>query len=626
LNTLRLTVGQALIRFLSAQYIERDGLEHRFVPGCFGIFGHGNVTGIGEALAAHPERITYYLARNEQGMVHIASGFARARNRMAALACTSSIGPGATNMVTGAAAATVNHLPVLLLPADSFASRRVDPALQQIEVPWRGELSVNDCLQPVSRYWDRIVRPEQLVPAALAAMRILTSQADTGAVTLSIPQDVGTEAFDYPDRFLERRVWHVGRPAPDATALDRAADLVRSSKRPLLIAGGGVVYSDAVAAFRRLAAATGIPVTETQAGKGTMHPDEPAALGPVGSSGSQAGNCVAANADLVLGVGTRYTDFTTASRTAFQNPEVRFIGINVIEADALKLGGLALVGDARSTLEALLPRLTGWSVEAEYRSQYQRLRREWDRERQRLTSLGHVPIPAQSEVIGAVNELAGQNSVVVSAAGSLPSAMNKLWRTPDPSGYHVEYGYSTMGYEIAGGVGVKLGDPTRDVYVLVGDGSYLMLAQEIVTSIQERLKVTIVLIDNQGFASIGSLSRSNGLEGFGTRYQYRTDGSLGDDGAHSGGEALPVDLAQNAQGFGAYVFRVTNIQELRDALVAAKSVDRTVVIHVPVDRYEAVPAYETWRDVPVPGVTDLEAVLRAHEEHERGVAKRRWYL
>ncbi len=626
MKTVRLTVAQALVRFLAVQRAERDGVERRFFEGCFGIFGHGNVTGVGQALAEEPGLLTYYQARNEQAMVHAAAGFAKMRNRLATLACTTSIGPGATNMITGAAAATVNRLPVLLLPGDVFASRRPDPVLQQLETPGRGDVSVNDAFIPVSRYWDRIERPEQLVPAALSAMRVLTSPADTGAVTLSLPQDVQTEAFEYPSELFETRVWHVGRPAPDATALDRAAQLIRAARRPLIIAGGGVIYSEATEALARFVSRTGIPAGETQAGKGSLPFDHPGALGAIGATGTLAANRIAAGADVVIGLGTRYSDFTTASKTAFQNPAVRFVNINVAELDAHKLGGLALTGDVRVALAALDERLKPWTVSAEYRAECAKLQADWDREVTRLYQLGHGPLPAQSEVLGAVNELSGPLDVVVCAAGSMPGDLHKLWRTRDAKGYHVEYGYSTMGYEIAGGLGVKMADPSREVYVMVGDGSYLMMSQEIVTSIQERMKLTVVLVDNQGFASIGGLSRSKGTAGFGTRYRYRSDGSLGDDAEHKGGEPLPVDLATNAEGLGAHVIRARNVEELRDALVAARAVDRTVVIHIPVDRYEGVPNYESWWEVPVAEVSNSPGVAGARAEHERGAAKRRWHV
>ena len=624
--TVRLTMAQALVRFLSTQKVERDGREHRFFEGCFGIFGHGNVTGVGQALAEQPDLLTYYQARNEQGMVHTAAAFAKMRNRLAAMACTTSIGPGATNMLTGAAAATINRVPVLLLPGDVFASRRPDPVLQQLEAPGRGDLSVNDCFQPVCKYWDRIQRPEQLVPAALAAMRVLTSQAETGAVMLALPQDVQAEAFHYPAEFFGERVWHVGRPLPDAAALDRAVRLIRASKRQLIIAGGGLIYSEAADALRLLVDHTGIPVGETQAGKGALPFDHPSAMGGVGTTGTLAANRVAAKADLVIGVGTRYSDFTTGSKTAFQDTRVRFININVADADAHKLGGLALTGDARATLEVLTERLEGWAVAPEYRQLCTKLHEEWDEEVSRLYHLGHAGLPAQSEVIGAVNELSGPRDVVVCAAGSMPGDLHKLWRTRDAKGYHVEYGYSTMGYEIAGGLGVKLADPAREVYVMVGDGSYLMMAQELVTSIQEGLKLTVVLVDNEGFASIGGLSRSKGTAGFGTRYRYRSNGSLGDDSGDRDGKSLPVDLAMNAQGLGAHVIRAHNIEELRDALVEAKAIDQTVVIHVPADRYESVPSYESWWEVPVAEVSESGEVKKARQEHERESARRRWLI
>lgn len=626
MSTVRLTTAQALVRFMAAQHSQRDGVQHRLFEGCFGIFGHGNLTGVGQALSEHPDLLTYYQARNEQAMVHTASAFARQRNRLSTLACTTSIGPGATNMLTGAAAATVNRLPVLLLPGDAFASRRPDPVLQQLEVPWRGEMTVNDCFQPVCKYWDRISRPEQLVPAALAAVRVLINQAETGAVMLSLPQDVQVEAYDYPVEFLARRIWTIDRPIPVARVLDEAAALIRGAKRPMIVAGGGVIYSEATAALRELVRRTGIPVAETQAGKGSMPFDQPGALGAIGATGTLAANRTASSADIVIGIGTRFSDFTTASKTVFQGEGVRFINVNIADADAHKLAGLALVGDARATVEALGERLAGWTVEAEYRGLCDRLQADWDSEVSRLYHLDHGPLPAQSEVIGAVNELSGPRDVMVCAAGSMPGDLHKLWRTRDAKGYHVEYGYSTMGYEIAGGLGVKLAAPDRDVYVMVGDGSYLMMAQEIVTSVQERLKLTVVLVDNQGFASIGALSRSKGSAGFGTRYRYRTGGSLGDDSGDREGDTLPVDLALNAEGLGAYVIRARNVEELRDALVAARDIDRTVVIHVPVDRYEGVPSYESWWDVPVAEVSESGNLDAARQEHERGSRLRRWHV
>ncbi|MDP8947052.1 MAG: 3D-(3,5/4)-trihydroxycyclohexane-1,2-dione acylhydrolase (decyclizing) [Actinomycetota bacterium] len=626
MGTARLTTAQALVRFLANQYVERDGVEHRFFAGVFGIFGHGNVAGVGQALQQYSGELTYYQARNEQAMVHTASAYARMRNRLGSFACTTSIGPGATNMVTGAALATINRLPVLLLPGDVFASRAPDPVLQQLEAPHDGTLSVNDCMGPVSRYWDRIERPEQIIPAALSAMRVLTNQAETGAVTLALPQDVQAEAHDFPEEFLERRVWRVGRPLPDAADLERAAELIRSSRRPMIVAGGGVIYSEATGVLRHLVEQTGIPVGETQAGKGSLPYDHPCSLGALGATGTLAANRVAARADLVIGVGTRWTDFTTASKTAFQYPEVRFVNINVADFDAAKHAGLRLVGDARATLEALLGVLAGYGVEARYREHNARASEEWDREVERLYTLGHAPLPSQGEVIGAVNTFADPGDVVVCAAGSMPGDLHKLWRVRDPKGYHVEYGYSCMGYEIAGGVGVKMAAPEREVYVMVGDGSYLMMSSEIITSIQEGYKLTVVLVDNSGYSSIGALSRSVGSDGFGTHYRYRKNGSIGLDSEREPGEVLPVDLAANAESFGARVFRAKTVDELKGALEDAKGVERTVVIHVPVDRYEGVSTYESFWDVPVAEVSEIDSVVAAREEYAKGRRAERHHL
>jgi 3D-(3,5/4)-trihydroxycyclohexane-1,2-dione acylhydrolase (decyclizing) len=616
-GTVRLTAAQALIRFLSAQHVERDGVEQRYFGACFGIFGHGNVAGIGEALYEMPDLLTYYQARNEQAMVHAAVGYARMKDRLGALVCTTSIGPGATNMVTGAALATVNRLPVLLVPGDVFASRRPDPVLQQLEAPWSGDVSVNDSFRAVSRYFDRIWRPEQVLSAAVQAMRVLVSQAETGAVTLAFPQDVQVEAYDFPEDFFVKRVWRVPRPLPDEASLAAAVAEIRRARRPLIVAGGGTIYSQATEALRALCEETGIPVGETQAGKGSLPYDHPSALGAVGVTGTLAANRIAAEADLVLGIGTRWSDFTTASKTAFRNPEVRFVNINVADFDAVKYDGVALVGDARATLERLSELLAGSSVPDGYRDEVLRLNREWNEEVERLYTLEHRPLPAQSEVIGAVNAASAPHDVVVCAAGSMPGDLHKLWRTRDRKGYHVEYGYSCMGYEIAGGLGVKLAAQEREVYVMVGDGSYLMLSSEIVTAVQEGLKLTIVLVDNHGFNSIGSLSRSLGTDGFGTQYRYRRNGSLGVDSEKSPAPVLPVDLATNAESLGARVIRCKSIDDLRAGLERAREEQTTVVLAIEVDRYEGVPSYESWWDVPVAEVSTVESVRDARAAYEQ---------
>ena len=507
-ETERLTMAQALVRFLTAQHVERDGEERPFFAGVFGIFGHGNVAGVGQALQQYADRLRYYQSRNEQAQVHTAAAYARMKNRLQTLACTSSVGPGATNMITGAAGATINRLPVLLLPGDVFATRRVGSVLQQLEAGWSLDVSVNDAFRPVSRYWDRIARPEQLVSSALEAMRVLTSQAETGAVTLALPQDVQAEAFDFPVEFLRHRVWHIPRPLPDPAALARAVELIRGSQRPLIVAGGGVIYSAATEELRAFAERTGIPVAETQAGKGALPFDHPSSLGAMGVTGTPGANLTAREADLVIGIGTRYSDFTTASRTAFQNPALRFVNLNVAELDALKHAATALVGDARATLEVLTDALREWEVAPEYRAAAARRNREWDREVERIYSLGHRPLLSQGEIVGAVDRSAGPRDVVVCAAGSLPGDLHKLWRSRDPKSYHVEYGYSCMGYEVAGGLGVKMAAPEREVYVLVGDGSWLMMSSELATAIQEGHKLLVVLIDNHGFASIGGLSNA----------------------------------------------------------------------------------------------------------------------
>src|SRR6266571_8397465 len=501
-TTRRMTMAQAVIAFLKNQYVERDGVEQAFFAGCFGIFGHGNIAGIGQALQQMPE-FRYYQARNEQAMVHIAIAYAKTRNRLQTFACTSSIGPGATNMVTGAATATINRLPVLLLPGDIFARRNVAPVLQQLESEHTQDISVNDCFKPVSRYWDRILRPDQLLTALPEAMRVLTSPAETGAVTLALPEDTQTEVYDYPGAFFRKRVWHIPRNRPDRHALEQAAAWIRSSKQPLIIAGGGVIYSDTTDLLQHFVEQTGIPVGETMAGKGGLQYDQPLNLGAIGATGTFAANRVAREADLVIGIGTRYSDFTTASKTAFQYPNVRFLNINVAATDAFKHAALPLVADARLALEELTSALADYRVADPYAARVAELRTAWEREIERLVKLGHGPLPAQSEVIGAVNAAARPRDVVVAAAGSWPGDLRKLWRARDPKGYHLEYGYSCMGYEVAGALGVKMAAPDREVYVLVGDGSWLMAPGELATAVSEGLKLIVVLVDNHGFASIG---------------------------------------------------------------------------------------------------------------------------
>ena len=619
--TLRLTMAQALVRFLAAQHSERDGVRQPVFGGVFGIFGHGNVAGVGQALDQMRDRLPYYQCRNEQAMVHTAAAYAKMHNRLRTLACTTSIGPGATNMLTGAAGATINRLPVLLLPGDIFGNRRPAPVLQQLESPLSQDVSVNDCFKPVSRYWDRIYRPEQLVAALPETMRVLTSPAETGAVTLALPQDVQAEAYEYPESLFDDRVWTVPRPRGDAAILRRAAEAIRASQRPVIIAGGGVIYSEASAALREFAAAAGIPVIETQAGKGALPWDDPMNLGAAGVTGSAAAHEICRETDLVISIGCRLTDFTTASKTAFQNPDVRFVAINVVEMDACKHAAISLVADARAALDELHEAIQGFSTAPEYRARVGTLRAAWIDETDRQTAATAASPMAQAEVIAAVNRASGPRDVLVCAAGSLPGDLHKLWRTTDPKGYHVEYGYSCMGYEIAGGLGVKMAAPDRQVWVMVGDGSYLMMSQEIVTSIQEGYPLIIVLVDSGGFASIGALSRSVGSGGFGTDYRFRDAASGSLDGP-----PLPVDLAANAASLGARVLRAHDGRSLDLALTEARAAATTTVVHVTVDPALRVPGYGCWWDVPVAEVSEQATVRNARRDYEESRNRQRWII
>ncbi|GAA3593371.1 3D-(3,5/4)-trihydroxycyclohexane-1,2-dione acylhydrolase (decyclizing) [Nonomuraea rosea] len=609
----RLTVAQAVVRFLAGQWTERDGVEHRLIGGCCGIFGHGNVAGLGQALATSTEDLPYHLSRNEQAMVHTAAAYARASNRLSTLACTTSIGPGATNMITGAAGATINRLPVLLLPGDIFSTRVAGPVLQELEDQRSYDISVNDCFKPVSRFWDRINRPEQLPSALLAAMRVLTDPAETGAVTLALPQDVQAEAFDWPDELFAHRVWHIPRPRPERAALTRAAELIRSAARPLIVAGGGTIYGEATEQLRIFAETHGVPVAETQAGKGALPHGHPLAVGAIGATGTTAANALAREADVIIGVGTRYSDFTTASRTIFA-PDARFANINVTGFDAAKLSGLQLVADAREALADLSEACAGWGTPAAYRERAAELTGVWDAAVDTAYGLDGSPLP-QSAVIGAVNAAAGADGVVVCAAGSMPGDLHKLWRPSGPGSYHVEYGYSCMGYEIAGGLGVKMAAPEREVFVMVGDGSYLMMAQELVTAFSEGIKLVVVLVDNSGFASIGRLSESVGAERLGTAYRHRDGGPL------------PVDLAANAASLGASVLRPESISELRKALDTARTARETTVIYVRTDPMaDDAPSSEAWWDVPVAQVGTTSATYAARETYEANKRSQRPHL
>ena len=622
-TSVRLTVAQALVRFLSVQYTERDGVRHRLVAGTWGIFGHGNVAGIGQALLQAGEDVMpYHQGRNEQSMVHAAVGYARQLGRLSAQAVTTSIGPGATNLVTGAALATINRLPVLLLPGDYFASHAPDPLLQQLEHPTEADVSVNDTLRPVSRYFDRITRPEALIPSALNAMRVLADPAETGAVTLALPQDVQAEAYDWPQEFFAERVWYVRRPAPDPVELTTAVEAIRAAERPLIVAGGGVHHSEAEAALQAFVEATGIPVSSTQAGKGSLRYDHPCDLGGIGHTGTSVSDDIARAADLVIGVGTRYTDFTTASGTLFQNPDVRFLNLNITGFDAHKLAARTLVCDARAGLTALTEALSGHRVDAAYEAEYRAGKERWDAVVEAAYRADdESSVPTQTQVLGALDAVVGDDDVVINAAGSLPGDLHKLWRSRSPRQYHLEYGYSCMGYEIPAGIGIQQAAPDVAVWSLVGDGTYLMMPTEIVTAVQEGLPVNIVLIQNHGYASIGGLSNEVGAERFGTDYRYRAA-----DGTFTGAP-LPVDLAANAASLGMDVLRAKTVRELREALATARASDRPTCVYVETDIMNPTsPGPEDWWDVPVAEVASREAAVEARGRYDQHVAGRRHHL
>ncbi|MGW2299699.1 3D-(3,5/4)-trihydroxycyclohexane-1,2-dione acylhydrolase (decyclizing) [Streptomyces sp. NPDC001809] len=622
--SVRLTVAQALVRFLAAQHTERDGVRQRLVTATWGIFGHGNVAGLGQALVEQPDLMPFHQGRSEQAMVHAAVGYARQSNRLRVHAVTTSIGPGATNLVTGAALATVNRLPVLLLPGDTFATRPADPVLQQLEVPYAGEVSVNDCLRPVSRYFDRITRPEALIPAALAAVRVLTDPAETGAVTLALPQDVQAEAHDWPEEFLAERTWTVRRPRPDAAELDAAVRALRKAARPMIIAGGGVRYSAAQDALRALAREAGLPVATTQAGKGVLPWDDPCDVGGIGHTGTRTANDLARTSDLILGIGTRYTDFTTASGTLFR-PDTRLVNLNITGFDAHKQAGLPLVADARAGLETLTealaahPRARGHDPE-----QWAAAKRDW----QRRTDTAYAAPdpdarPTQAQVLGALDTLVDGSDILINAAGSLPGDLHKLWRTRSTDQYHVEYGYSCMGYEIPAALGVALAAPGRPVWALVGDGTYLMNPTEIVTAVQERLPLKLVILQNHGYASIGGLSEAVGAERFGTDYRQR-DRFGGFTGA-----PLPVDLGANAASLGMRVLRPRTVRDLREALADARTSTVPTCVYAETETPDTVsgpPPAQAWWDVPVAETSTRPSAVKAREEYDRHVTARRRHL
>ncbi|NEA61451.1 3D-(3,5/4)-trihydroxycyclohexane-1,2-dione acylhydrolase (decyclizing) [Streptomyces sp. SID12488] len=624
--TTRLTVAQALVRFLAAQYTERDGVRRRLIEATWGIFGHGNVAGLGQALVEYADDMPFHQGRNEQSMVHAAVGYARQSNRLSAHAVTTSIGPGATNLVTGAALATINHLPVLLLPGDTFATRSADPVLQQLEVPYAGDVSVNDCLRPVSRYFDRVTRPEALIPAALQAMRVLSDPVETGAVTLALPQDVQAEAYDWPDEFFADRVWHVRRPAADADELTEAVRAIRAARRPLIVAGGGIHHSRAEEALAEFASATHIPVASTQAGKGSLRHDHPQDVGGIGHTGTATADELARLADLVIGIGTRYTDFTTASNTLFAAPDVRFLNLNIAPYDGHKLSATPLIADARSALEQLTEALAlhDHRVTDEYTREYTEDKERWEQRVDAAYEADEPDVrPTQPQVLGALDALADESDIIINAAGSLPGDLHKLWRARSYDQYHLEYGYSCMGYEIPAAIGVKLAAPERPVWALVGDGTYLMMPTEIVTAVQEGIAIKLLLIQNHGYASIGGLSESVGGERFGTAYRYQAD-----DGTYTGAP-LPVDLAANVASLGMRVLRAKTVRELRAALAEARTADTPTCVYVETETADTVsgaPPAQAWWDVPVAETATRPSAVKARELYERHVSTRRRHL
>jgi 3D-(3,5/4)-trihydroxycyclohexane-1,2-dione acylhydrolase (decyclizing) len=616
---MKLTSAQATIKFLNQQYVERDGEEYKFINGVWGIFGHGNVAGIGQALEQNRD-LKHYLPRNEQGMVHAAVAYAKQHKRLKAYACTTSIGPGATNMITAAAGATINRLPVLLLPGDIFSRRNVGPVLQQLEHTNSFDVSVNDCFKPISVFWDRINRPEQIITSLQEAMRVLTNPEKTGAVTVCLPQDVQAEAYNYPENFFEKKVWSIARNVPSENSLISAASLIKKSSRPLIIAGGGVIYSDAEIALSTFCKNSGIPITETQAGKGSLSWDHNQNLGAIGVTGTNAANLIAQKADLVICIGSRLSDFTTASKTLFNNKDVKFISINVSSFDAYKHSSLSLVGDAKSCIEDLNNRLKSqnFMVSQKYQKELISLKEEWDKEVDRIFDLNNEPKISQGEVIGIVSNFMEEEDTVVGAAGSLPGDMHKLWRTKNGSQYHMEYGYSCMGYEVAGGLGIRMAKKEGDVFVMVGDGSYLMMNSEIVTAVQEDQKLIIILVNNHGFGSINNLSLSLGSKGFGNQYRKREI-----DTNDYTGDKIHVDYIAHAKSMGIDAVRVQEKNEFENALNKARKNTNSILIEVLVDKSIRVPGYGAWWDVPVAEVSKSEKVKDVRLQYDKQIKKER---
>ena len=615
-KTVRLTTAQAIVKYLQAQYSERDGESRRLVPAMFGIFGHGNVIGLGQALEEVGTDLPFLQGRNEQSMVHAAAAYAKATRRRATLACTSSIGPGATNMLTGAAGATINRLPVLLFPGDIYATRRQGPVLQQLEHPTGGDVSVNDCFRPVSRFFDRIVRPEQVLTALPEAMRVLTSPLETGTVTIALPQDVQSHAHDYPARFFEERTWRIERPPPDERRIGEAVELLRSASRPVVIAGGGVRYSEAEEELAAFASELGIPVVETFAGKGAMEADSWLVLGGLGLEGNPAANRVLKDADLVICVGTRLTDFATGSRSVFQHPEVRFVAVNVAGRDAYKQGALPIVADAREALRALREAATAAGIRPDdaYREEGNRVKEEWLETRRGIGEQVPGEAMSQGQLILTLNDFVRAGDTVITAAGTPPGDLLKLWDATGGRNCHLEFGYSCMGYELPAGIGVRMAQEGGEVYVYIGDGTFLLNPGELVTALQEGLKITVVISENHGFQSIRRLQMWRAGRDFGNEFRLRSNGRLE-------GEYLRLDLAKAAEGLGARAFSADTPEAFRRALEEARGERRACVIVVETEPHRYLPDSEVWWDVAPPEASDEPEVQERRAEYERELAE-----
>ncbi|SFH39057.1 3D-(3,5/4)-trihydroxycyclohexane-1,2-dione hydrolase [Priestia megaterium] len=644
METVRMTTAQALVKFLNQQYVEFDGKQHQFIKGIFTIFGHGNVVGLGQALEEDPGHLDVYQGRNEQGMANAAMAFAKQKHRKQIMACTSSVGPGSANMVTTAATASANNIPILLLPGDVFATRQPDPVLQQIEQSYDLSISTNDAFRPVSKYWDRVSRPEQLMTAMINAIRVLTNPADTGAVTICLPQDVQGEAWDFPAYFFQKRVHRIERRLLTRDSLADAIQLMKTKKKPIIICGGGVRYSEAAKELKQFASEFHIPFGETQAGKSAVESDYRYNLGGIGVTGNSAANTIAKEADLVIGVGTRFTDFTTASKQLFQHPNVQFLTINTSEFHANKLDAVKLVADAKEGLLALRKELKSIGYQSGYTTEIANAKDAWETELERLHSIrftgadfvpeiqGHLDESlaeyveslgtqlTQTEVIGEVNKLLDDNSVIVGAAGSLPGDLQRMWKSTKPNTYHMEYGYSCMGYEVSGALGVKLAEPAKEVYAMVGDGSYQMLHSELITSLQERKKINILLFDNSGFGCINNLQMSNGMGSFGTEFRYRND-----ETGKLNGNVMKIDFAASAAGYGVKTYRVSSLEELKTAIEDAQKQEVSTLIDIKVLPKTMTNGYESWWHVGVAEVSKNQHVQEAYEDKVKNLEMARVY-